>query len=93
MKIPNYKDARKRSKEEVLIRNFSLDNQYLDLGKNKKFFLNAWLSNDGTLVTIITYINAIFSALIVVSLVLGVNTLVALFLTFVIVALVYCVVV
>ena len=33
---------------------------------NKKFFLNAWLSNDGTLVTIITYINAIFSALIVV---------------------------
>ena len=38
MKMPNYKDARKRSKEEVLIRNFSLDNQYLDLGKNKKFF-------------------------------------------------------
>ena len=32
MKIPNYKDARKRSKKEVLIRNFSLDNQYLDLG-------------------------------------------------------------
>ena len=42
MKIPNYKDARKRSKEEVLIRNFSLDNQYLDLGKNKKFFLKTY---------------------------------------------------
>ena len=42
MKIPNYKDARKRSKEEVLIRNFSLDNQYIDLGKNKKFFLKTY---------------------------------------------------
>ncbi len=42
MKIPNYKDARKRSKKEVLIRNFSLDNQYLDLGKNKKFFLKTY---------------------------------------------------
>ena len=42
MKMPNYKDARKRSKEEVLIRNFSLDNQYLDLGKNKKFFLKTY---------------------------------------------------
>ena len=42
MKIPNYKDARKRSKEEVLIRNFSLENQYLDLGKNKKFFLKTY---------------------------------------------------
>ena len=42
MKMPNYKDARKRSKEEVLIRNFSLENQYLDLGKNKKFFLKTY---------------------------------------------------
>ena len=42
MKIPNYKDARKRSKKEDLIRNFSLDNQYLDLGKNKKFFLKTY---------------------------------------------------
>ena len=42
MKIPNYKDARKRSKKEVLIRNISLDNQYLDLGKNKKFFLKTY---------------------------------------------------
>ena len=42
MKIPNYKEAKKRSKEEVLVRNFSLDNQYLDLGKNKKFFLKTY---------------------------------------------------
>ena len=42
MKIPNYTDATKRRKEEVLIRNFSLDNQYLDLGKNKKFFLKTY---------------------------------------------------
>ena len=39
MKIPNYKDARKRSKEEVLIRNFSLDNQYLDLVTNKEYII------------------------------------------------------
>ena len=46
IKLPSYEEARKRSKERILTRNFKLDSKYINLGKKKKFFLNIWLSNE-----------------------------------------------
>ncbi len=42
MQIPSYVDARKRSKEKVLIRNYTIDSDYLNLGLGKKFFLKTY---------------------------------------------------
>ncbi|MBQ8473139.1 MAG: tRNA (N6-isopentenyl adenosine(37)-C2)-methylthiotransferase MiaB [Bacilli bacterium] len=42
MQIPNYEAAKVRSKKEVLIRKFNLDNKYLNLGLNKKFYLKTY---------------------------------------------------
>ena len=42
MQLPNYVEARKRTKNEVLIRNFSLDDEYQKLGLGKKFFLKTY---------------------------------------------------
>ena len=42
MQIPNYHEARIRSKDKVLIRKFDLKNEYKNLGKNKKFFLKTY---------------------------------------------------
>ena len=37
MQLPNYVEAKKRTKNKVLIRNFSLDDEYKKLGLGKKF--------------------------------------------------------
>lgn len=42
MQIPNYEAAKVRSKKEVLIRKFNLDNKYLNLGLDKKFYLKTY---------------------------------------------------
>ena len=42
MQIPNYEKARKRSKEETLIRDFNLEDNCLNIGINKKFFLKTY---------------------------------------------------
>ena len=42
IKLPNYEEARKRSKERILTRNFKLDSKYSDLGKKKQFFLKTY---------------------------------------------------
>ncbi len=42
IKLPSYEEARKRSKERILTRNFKLDSKYSNLGKKKKFFLKTY---------------------------------------------------
>ena len=42
MEMPNYKLARKRSKEKVLVRDFEIDKNLLKIGSNKKFFLKTY---------------------------------------------------
>ena len=42
IKLPSYEEARKRSKERILTRNFKLDSKYNDLGKKKQFFLKTY---------------------------------------------------
>ena len=42
MQFPNYEDAKKRTKEIVKFRNYTIDDNYLDLGSNKKFFLKTY---------------------------------------------------
>ena len=42
IKLPSYEEARKRSKERILTRNFKLDSKYINLGKKKKFFLKTY---------------------------------------------------
>lgn len=42
MQIPNYEKARSRSHEEVLTRDFKLDNSYKKIGLNKKFYLKTY---------------------------------------------------
>ena len=42
MSMPDYKLARKRSKDKVLIRNFNIDKSLSSLGLNKKFFLKTY---------------------------------------------------
>ena len=42
MEMPNYKSARKRSKEKVEIKKFKIDKNLLKLGINKTFFLKTY---------------------------------------------------
>ena len=42
MQIPNYEDAKKRSKSKVEIKRFKLDSKFLNLGLNKKFLLKTY---------------------------------------------------
>ena len=42
MEMPNYKLARKRSKKKVLVRDFEIDKNLLEIGSNKKFFLKTY---------------------------------------------------
>jgi len=42
MQSPSYEKAKIRSKSEVLVRKFSLDNSLLEIGLNKKFFLKTY---------------------------------------------------
>ena len=42
MQVPNYEKARKRSNDEVLIRDFNIDKDCLNLGINKKFFIKTY---------------------------------------------------
>ena len=42
MQMPNYKDAKKRSKEKVEIKRFNLNDDYKNLGTNKKFYLKTY---------------------------------------------------
>ncbi|MBQ8892675.1 MAG: tRNA (N6-isopentenyl adenosine(37)-C2)-methylthiotransferase MiaB [Bacilli bacterium] len=42
MEMPDYKLARKRSKDKVEIRDFKIDKDLLELGLNKKFFLKTY---------------------------------------------------
>ena len=42
MNTPNYKEARKRTKNEVEIREFRIDKSLVELGLNKKFFLKTY---------------------------------------------------
>ena len=42
MNMPDYKLARKRTKDKVLIRNFDIDKSLIGLGLNKKYFLKTY---------------------------------------------------
>ena len=42
MNTPNYKEARKRTKEKVAIRDFEIDNQLREVGLGKKFFIKTY---------------------------------------------------
>ena len=42
MQVPDYKLARKRTKDEVLIRDFKIDKSLLKLGVNKKYFIKTY---------------------------------------------------
>ncbi len=42
MQIPNYEKARSRSKNEVKVRDFKLNQEYKKIGLNKKFFLKTY---------------------------------------------------
>ena len=42
MQIPNYEQARKRSKKEVVIRSYEFNTTYKNLGINKKFYLKTY---------------------------------------------------
>ena len=42
MQVPNYEKARIRSKNEVIIRNFKMLDEYLNIGLGKKFFLKTY---------------------------------------------------
>ena len=42
MQVPNYEQARKRSKKEVLIRSFKLNDFDREIGLNKKFYLKTY---------------------------------------------------
>ena len=43
MKIPNFLDAKKRSKCKTnIIRNYIVDNKYINIGLNKKYFIRTY---------------------------------------------------
>lgn len=42
MQLPNYQDAKKRSKDKVIIKKFTLDNIYSNIGTSKKYFIKTY---------------------------------------------------
>ena len=42
MQEPDYKLARKRTKDKVVIRDFNINESLLNLGLNKKFFIKTY---------------------------------------------------